>query len=98
MTKPARTIDIAEFEAFCRSKPEGEEYDPVDGEVCALAQFAKSLHSPKEVFAGFIGYDVDGQPFAEFPKGVDGAGVICSRPHTFSALADRLAAIDTEDV
>lgn len=83
------TIDIAEFEAFCRSKPEGEGYEGYRAQVCAIAQFLRAKHGTDDVSPdGPVGYLVEG-----FGR-IDASSVFeqaIRQPHTFSALADRLA-------
>ena len=97
-TPPAHTIDIAEFEAFCRGKPEGEAYDIEDECNCALAQFAMNKHPTITVKCGAWSYHTEG--FSAVYEGDPRAFWEClsSSPHTFSALADRLASLKTEDV
>jgi len=81
-------IDIREFEGFCRSKPEGEEYRYSSNLSCALAQFLTGTHPSSDVLVGGDFATVDTDTFW-----ISDALSLCvqSLPRTFSALADRLA-------
>lgn len=77
-----KTFSVREFEAFCRGKGD-ERYDGGDEQVCALAQFGHP--------------NVVGRNLAQLgiPWDVYRYSVLCG-PHTFSALADRLAKIEEQ--
>jgi len=89
-----------QFLTFCRSKPADEVYNYFNTEGCALYQFLTEAGYPVSGVGGVywregaLGtnscvrhYLPDGMPIA-----------ISMRPHTFSALADRLEALLSEGV
>jgi len=91
-TETTHTIDIAEFEAFCRSKPEGETYSFGSCTNCALAQFGRSKYPDADIDAGARGFGNESFE-CELPAELHDVGKnpVIATPHTFSALADRLA-------
>lgn len=75
-----KQFDLAEFEAFCLSKPADEEYPNLNRDACALAQF------------GFPGASLFNHAKLGIPSDVYAVAVYSSRgPTTFSALASRLS-------
>lgn len=77
---------IAEFLAFCRSKPADEEYCFVNARACAIAQFGEATGRPH-----LVGLLSGGIPFGlcDIVNPLRG-------DHTFGALAERLEALVQE--
>ena len=77
------------FEEFCQSKPIDEAYVYMDGTMCAVAQFAKSVGMEQEYYGTsgeekFIINPEKGYPFVEAEI------YAATKPHTFGALAERI--------
>ncbi|MGX1096540.1 hypothetical protein [Amorphus sp. MBR-141] len=91
-TATTHTIDIPAFIEFCRSKPEGEKYSFGSCTNCALAQFGRSKYPNADIDAGAHGFG-DESFECELPVELHDAekNPVIAEPHTFSALADRLA-------
>lgn len=88
-TETTHTIDIAEFEAFCRSKPGGG-YEGCRPLYCAIAQFLKAKYGVHD-----LNPDRPASYCVEGIGRIDASNVLVTaayhEPHTFGALADRLA-------
>jgi hypothetical protein len=89
-----KQFDLAEFEAFCRSKGDGE-YDYCDPIECAAAQFVRDGMGMDKVNAvpnfvytsrGTIKIPIEAEIAIEDPRGLGGNG-----DWRFSALASRLS-------
>jgi hypothetical protein len=83
-----KQFDLAEFEAFCRSKPAGERYCFLDAQKCPATQFGRHIG----VISGRQTV-YEHQELARLHHGV--CEQLCESPATFSALADRLSRVDS---
>ena len=91
----ANDFSIAEFLAWCRTKPADEDYNYINSEECALAQFGRSTGRAELVGAGGT------KLLSEWDELHEALNPIKTRPrvwgHTYGELVERLEALCPAD-
>jgi hypothetical protein len=83
------TFSVADFEAFCRSKPRDERYHVLDARRCPVTQFGRHI--------GVIGERQDLYQSPGLHRLHDPIfETLREQPKTFGALADRLSLLTVQ--
>lgn len=83
---------MQQFESFCRTKPVDETYEYMNGKDCPTSQFARSIGRESEYYGNDLATAKKIiNPDENYPF-VEAEIYAATKPHTYGALADRIAA------